>query len=160
MVRHFSAGGIVYRKLNSQFQFLVCKSSNQFMKDPWCLPKGWLDDASDGIPGPKTLGTSRASTAEVEETALREVREEAGVEARIVQRLGSVQYVFSLADNQKVFKTIIFFLMEYLRDLPEGFGYETSEIVWVDASEACRLLKNRKGECDLIKKALSVIVNQ
>ena len=128
------------------------------MHKPWCLPKGWLDDAGPGLPGPFTLGQKKATSTEVEQSALREVREESGIEAKIIERLGTEQFFFVDRNKEKVFKTVIFFLMEYVRDLPEGFDFETSEIRWVTADEALLLLKPRPGESALITKA-SLIIN-
>jgi ADP-ribose pyrophosphatase YjhB (NUDIX family) len=157
MIRKFSAGGVVYKKSADQILFLIRQSTFSPSFSPfsaWSLPKGWLDDAAPGQPGPLTLGLKRASPAEIEQTALREVREETGVEAKIIGRLGTDQFFFTDEKKQKVFKTVIFFLMEYIRDLPEGFGPETSQVNWVDVDTACNLLAKRKGECKLIRQAI------
>jgi 8-oxo-dGTP pyrophosphatase MutT (NUDIX family) len=161
MIRHFSAGGIVYNKVSGQTLFLLRKSNpttSFYSAINWSLPKGWLDDEAPGRPGPKTLGQKRATTEEVEQVALREVREETGVEAKIISRLGTDQFYFVDQNKQKVFKTVIYFLMEFVRYLPEGFGSETSEIAWKDLVEASNLLRRRKGELELIKKAAALIV--
>jgi 8-oxo-dGTP diphosphatase len=160
MVRQFSAGGVVYKKMEGKLLFLLCKSSSSsafYSKNPWYLPKGWLDDAELGQPGPFTLGLKKATSTEVEQSALREVREEAGVEARIMQRLGNVQFFFINELHEKVFKTVIFFLMEYVSELSGGFGSETSEVKWVDLGQAHDLLKSRKGEYELLVKASTLI---
>jgi len=157
MIRQFSAGGVVYKKEGGQILFLICKSSDPVAKSPWCLPKGWLDDAADGIPGPRTLGKIKASPGEVEQAALREVQEEGGIEARVINRLGYEKYVYTDEQKQRIFKIVIFYLMEFVRDLPEGFGFETSEIKWADINEAKDLLKSRKGEYELIIKAAAFL---
>lgn len=160
MIRHFSAGGVVYKKTSNQTLFLLRKSSPSsqlYSKKPWSLPKGWLDDAEPGQPGPKTLGAKRATSEEVEQVALREVREEAGVEAKIITRLGIDQFYFFDQSKQKIFKTVIYFLMEFVGNLPEGFGSETSEIAWKNAEEAVNLLSGRRGEIELIKKAATLV---
>jgi 8-oxo-dGTP pyrophosphatase MutT (NUDIX family) len=157
MIRQFCAGGLVYKKENSETLFLICKSSNPLAKSPWCLPKGWLDDDPGDAPGPRTLGKIRATPEEVEASALREVCEEGGVEAKIISRLGSEKFMFTDDNKQLVFKFVTFFLMAYIRDIPEGFGSETSEIRWVKVDEAAELLKKRKGEYELIVKAQSLI---
>jgi len=160
MVRQFSAGGVVYRKQGQLTLFLVKKSSQTpgyYAPGQWCLPKGWLDDAGPDKPGPKTLGLKRATSQEVAATATREVAEETGVKAKIISRLGSNQFFFVDHNREKVLKTVIFFLMEHVSDLPTGFSAETSEIKWVTADEASRLLAKRKGEAELVKKAASLL---
>ncbi len=161
MIRQFSVGGVVYRKFGSEIKFLVCKNSSTpgyIAGGEWVLPKGWIDDEEGGLkPGPKTLGKQRATPEEMQASALREVREEGGIEAKIVKRLGETKFWFVNQDREKVFKTAIFYLMEYIRDLPEGFSSETEEVRWVTANEAVELLgKKRKQEGELILLAVSV----
>lgn len=163
MIRHFSAGGIVFKKEHGKVLFLLRKSSERpgyYAGGQWSLPKGWLDDAGEGIPGPKALGQKKASTDEIKATALREVHEEAGVEAKIVSRLENVQYFYVDENKEKIFKTIMYFLMEYDHDLPEGFGDETSEVAWVTLSEARERLKKLKNESDLLARAGELIACQ
>jgi 8-oxo-dGTP pyrophosphatase MutT (NUDIX family) len=160
MIRQFSAGGVVYKKIGDQLLFLLKRSPlspGYYASGEWSLPKGWLDDAGPDLPGPYTLGQKKAKSEEVEASALREVREETGIDAKIVQILGNVQFFFIDHHHEKVFKTVIFFLMTYISDLPGGFDLETSEIKWVDVTEAQTLLKKRKGESDLILKATTLI---
>ncbi len=160
MIRQFSAGGVVFKKDQSRILFLLKKSSltpGYYAAGEWSLPKGWLDDAGPDQPGPFTLGQKRATSDQVRAAALREVREETGVAAEILSRLGDVKFVFTDHHHEKVFKTVIYFLMEYVRDLPEGFDSETSEIRWVTQQEAPSLLKKRKGESDLIIKANDIL---
>jgi 8-oxo-dGTP pyrophosphatase MutT (NUDIX family) len=155
MTRQFCAGGVVYKKIGKQILFLIRRSSPPY--DEWNLPKGWLDDADEGIPGPKTTGEVRASVADMEEAALREVREEGGVEAKIISRLGYEKYVFTDEQKQRHFKIVTFFLMEYLRDIPAGFGYETAEIKWVDLPDSLMLLKKRPRQADLVAAAAKLL---
>lgn len=62
------AGGIVYREGAGGHEFLIVRSSDD---EHWVLPKGHIE------PGERP-----------EETALREVREEAGIEGTIARRVG------------------------------------------------------------------------
>ena len=48
--------------------------------------------------------------------------------------------------------------MEFVKNNPEGFGSETSEIAWKNIDEATALLSGRKGEIELIKKAATLIL--
>ena len=62
------------------------------------LPKGLVD------PGEKP-----------EQTALREVREETGLVATTITKLGDIKYVYvrSWGDGERVFKIVSFFLLRY-----------------------------------------------
>jgi 8-oxo-dGTP pyrophosphatase MutT (NUDIX family) len=161
MIRQFSAGGVVYKQSDGQTLFLLCKSTpspGYPGSNEWSLPKGWLDDAPDGVnPGPLTLGQKRATEDQIRETALKEVREEGGVEARIITRLGSIQFFFTDHNQQKVMKTVIFYLMEYQADLPQGPGWESSAVAWYTADAAREILKKRKGEAQLVSQAEKMI---
>jgi hypothetical protein len=46
--------------------------------------------------------------------------------------------------------------MEWTRDLPEGFGYETSEIAWLPYDEAKDRLKY-PGEKKILEKAKGIL---
>ena len=88
----------------------------------WALPKGLIG------PGER---------AEV--TALREVREETGVEATPVEKLGDVRYVYTW-DGERVFKVVSFFLFRYragrLGDIPPEHVHEVAETRWLPLEEA------------------------
>ena len=106
----------------------------------WALPKGLVG------PGEKP-----------EETALREVAEETGVEGRLVTKLGDVRYVYTWA-GERVFKVVSFYLLRYRRgrlgDLPPELAFEVAEARWLPLEEAPRLLAY-KGERDMADQALA-----
>lgn len=172
MVRQFSAGGVVYRKCKIENESFDKTQGKQFKIEwlvrkgrhnpeyagsgEWSLPKGWLDDIGDK-PGPRTMGNKRATKEEMVEAALREVREETGVDAKVVERLGDVKFFFVNSEKEKVFKTVVFYLMEYSHDLPEGHDSETEETRWVSVEEAKMLLKKRKGEAQMVEKAYAFV---
>jgi 8-oxo-dGTP pyrophosphatase MutT (NUDIX family) len=145
--REFSAGGVVFRRINKDFNhkslWLVTKStpSENFPQTYWRLPKGWLDDSHDkNSPGQLTLGIKKASQEEIEAAAVREVQEEGGVIAKIIKKIGTETFFFT-REGSKIMKFVTFFLMEYVSDLPEGYGFETSEIAWLPYQEARGKLK-------------------
>lgn len=137
IIREFSSGGVVFKKN----KWLVTKSSvsNLYPKSVWRLPKGWIDKGET-----------------TEETATREVKEEGGVEAKIIKKIETIKYFYNTPDNGKVLKFVTFFLMEWTKDLEEGFGDETSEIIWVPFEKAYKLLIF-SGEKQILKKAQSLI---
>ncbi len=160
MMRQFSAGGVVYKREKGRVLWLLRKGAlnPDFPgSGDWSLPKGWLDDEEGDKPGPMTLGKKRATKTQLEEAAIREVREETGVDVRVIERAGEVKFFFVNRDKERVFKTVIFFLMKHIADLPEGYGWETEEVKWVDKEEAKGLLGKRKDEAEMIVKAERMI---
>ena len=74
MKLEFSAGGVVIKKENGEILVLVAQHSQHH---GWVFPKGLIGDQ---IKGEKK-----------EETAVREVKEETGYDAEIIQELGYVE---------------------------------------------------------------------
>jgi len=111
-------------------------------KEPgvWALPKGLIGDGE-----------------RPEETALREVAEETGVEARLVQKLGDIRYVYTWA-GERVFKVVSFYLLRYSRGrlggLPPATAHEVAEVRWLPLDEAPKLLAY-KGEREMAELALA-----
>ena len=91
------------------------------------------------------------------ETALREVREETGLETELVEKLGDVKYwyVRKWSDGERVFKVVSFFLLRYVSGSLRN--YQRAEVdgaEWVPLEEAPKLL-TYSGEKDMAKLALS-----
>lgn len=93
------------------------------------------------------------------DAAVREVLEETGIEAQLVEKLGDIKYwyVRKWDDGERVFKVVSFFLLRYrsgsLRD------YQRSEVdgaEWIPLAEAPKRLAYR-GEKDMAKAALSKV---
>ena len=110
--------------------------------DVWALPKGLIG------PGEKAA-----------DTAAREVEEETGVQAKLVEKLGDVRYVYTWK-GERVFKVVSFFLVRYsagrLGDITEEFRHEVAEAKWLPLEDAPRLLAY-KGEKEMAAKALQLI---
>jgi 8-oxo-dGTP pyrophosphatase MutT (NUDIX family) len=88
-----------------------------------------------------------------EATAAREVREETGVEARIVARLGDVRYHYRRG-GVRVFKTVGFYLCDYVSGDTADHDHEVEEARWVPLEEA-RTRLTYPGEREMIERALS-----
>ncbi|SNZ02996.1 8-oxo-dGTP diphosphatase [Persephonella hydrogeniphila] len=87
----FSAGGVVYRKNEEgEIEILLIRVKNR-----WSFPKGNIE-----------RGEPRA------EAALREVKEETGVDAEIVEYLGEVDYWYSM-ELYRIHKFVYYYLMRY-----------------------------------------------
>ena len=89
--RIFSAGGIIIRNDKKGPKVLVTQHSGH---KGWDFPKG-----------------HREIYESEEQTALREVEEEVGVKAEIIERAGQTQY-FYYESKEKVLKTVVFYLMK------------------------------------------------
>jgi 8-oxo-dGTP pyrophosphatase MutT (NUDIX family) len=140
MRREFSAGGVVVRRVRGEWRLAaICPGGPESV---WALPKGLIGK-----------GESAA------ETAVREVEEETGVEARLVEKLGDIRYVYTWR-GERVFKVVSFFLLRYARgrlgDIPEHFRHEVAETRWLPLAEAPRLL-SYKGEREMAERALERI---
>lgn len=153
ITREFSSGGVVFKGN----EWLITRSSKSklYPETYWRLPKGWIDNATPEVPGPMASGKIKADEQSLQECALREVREEGGVEAVIIKKIGTEKYFFKSPDRGDILKFVTFYLMEHVRDLSEGFGDETSEIAWMPFEKAFKKL-SFPGEKRVLKKAKEV----
>lgn len=113
MKLQFSAGGIVIKKEDNQTFVLVSQHSQHH---GWVFPKGLIGDHVDG--------------EGKEETALREVREETGIEGKIIKPLVPVTYRFVM-DGEKIRKTVYYFLMEYVDGDTAKHDHEMETVEWL-----------------------------
>jgi 8-oxo-dGTP pyrophosphatase MutT (NUDIX family) len=87
------------------------------------------------------------------DAALREVREEAGVQARLVEKLGDVRYWY-MRDGQRIAKVVSFFLLEYVGGDLREHDFEVEDARWMALEQAARELTYR-GEREMAALALS-----
>jgi 8-oxo-dGTP pyrophosphatase MutT (NUDIX family) len=139
--REFSAGGVLVRRLRGRWVFAAIRPAG---KEPgvWALPKGLI--GRDEKP---------------EETALREVAEETGAQARLVGKLGDVRYVYTWG-GERIFKVVSFYLLRYSRgrlgDLPPATAHEVAEVRWLPLEQGPKLLAY-KGEREMAERALASV---
>jgi 8-oxo-dGTP pyrophosphatase MutT (NUDIX family) len=88
-----------------------------------------------------------------EEAALREVREEAGVQARVVEPLGDVRYWYQ-RQGKRVAKVVRFFLLDYVSGDVDDHDDEVERACWMPLARAAREL-TYAGERDMAARALS-----
>jgi|SRR5688572_472722 len=148
MVREFSAGGVVVRRMNGRWWMAAIepqRDANTRKKPVLALPKGIVD------PGEKP-----------EQTALREVHEEAGIEAELVGKLNDIKYMYvrSWGDRERVFKIVSFYLLRYTRgkigDIKPAMQKEVAGAQWIPLEEAPRRL-DYKGEKEVARNALEFL---
>jgi 8-oxo-dGTP pyrophosphatase MutT (NUDIX family) len=109
--------------------------------------------APAGRPDVCTLPKGGAEAGESEEeTAAREVREETGVQPRIVERLGDVQYWYRRG-GRRVFKTVGFYLCDYVSGDTADHDHEVDEARWIPLERA-RTELSYPGERRIIEHAL------
>ena len=162
--REFSSGGVVYKpggadkKEGDRILWLIARNnpSKLYPNEIWRLQKGWIDDQDGGNhPGPISAGERKATEKDLQEGAIREVREEGGVIARIIKKIGTSRY-FMNSTRGRVMKFATFYLMEYVKDAPEGFCFETSEIAWLPYDEAYKRL-TFSNEKEVLRKAKDIL---
>jgi len=115
-----SAGGVVCRR-SPAGQLEVALIATQG-GERWGLPKGLVEKGES-----------------LEETALREVREETGLEAESVKRLEPIEYWFWWdEDGQKVryHKKVYYFLMAYRGGDVAQHDFEVEDVRWFPLDEA------------------------
>src|SRR3954469_22806909 len=88
-----------------------------------------------------------------EQVAAREVREETGVEATVLEPLGEVRYTYRRS-GRRVRKTVHFFLCEYVRGSTADHDHEVDNARWI-ALESARETLSYPGERALIERLLS-----
>lgn len=87
------------------------------------------------------------------QAAAREVREEAGVQARLVDELGVVRYWY-MRNGRRIAKHVDFFLFEYVSGDVADHDHEVEDARWMPLEEAARAL-TYDGERDMAVRALS-----
>jgi 8-oxo-dGTP pyrophosphatase MutT (NUDIX family) len=139
-IHEYSSGGVVYRAIDNGYEFAAVHRARH---TDWSLPKGHIE-----------AGESR------EEAALREVKEETGLDARIVAPITEVVYFYRRGrgpESVLVHKTVYHYIMEALS---YDFGkpnWEVSECRWVPLSEAQDVL-SYENDREVVRKAREFLV--
>lgn len=135
-----SAGGVVYQRNGDQLETVLCGRSQPVR---WSLAKGTPDEG-------ETL----------EQTALREVREETGLEVEISGNLGSIDYWFAGREkNVRFHKTVHFYLMVPVGGSTEQHDPEFDVVQWFKTEEALDLLAY-PNEVNVLQRALTLIAEK
>ncbi len=159
MERLVSAGGVVYRRVNGQLEALLC-GRHMFTQPTSKATKGAGSRPDDGsrknIRWSLAKGTPDAGET-LEETALREVREETGLEVTIDAAIGSIEYWFSERGSKARFhKTVHFYLMVSGGGSTEQHDPEFDVVEWFPYEEALETVAYT-NEAEVLRKALALI---
>ncbi len=133
-VEELSAGGVVVRGDDVLVIVPTRRAANG--SRVVALPKGHLD-------GDETE----------EQAAMREVREEGGVEAELIEPLGDVRYHYR-RDGRLISKRVRFFLFAFRSGSPENHDHEIEDARWVPMKQAVTEL-TYPGERDMVRRVLS-----
>ena len=90
-----------------------------------------------------------------EDTAIREVREETGLTARIRAPLGDVTYHYRRS-GRRIRKTVSFFLLDYIEGSTDDHDHEVTEARWVPIEAALAEL-TYPGERDMVENAIRLL---
>ncbi|HZQ35263.1 MAG TPA: NUDIX hydrolase [Dehalococcoidia bacterium] len=132
-----SAGGIVYRRTEGGIEVVLCGRMPQGI---WGLPKG------TPIPG-ETL----------EQTALREVREETGLEVRIDRKVGEIEYWFSRVEQGVRFhKRVHHYLMVPTGGNTADHDHEYDVVQWFSLWDAEHAL-TYANEAEILRRAAAML---
>jgi 8-oxo-dGTP pyrophosphatase MutT (NUDIX family) len=128
-----AAGAVVRRVVGGEVQTVLVHRPRY---DDWSFPKGKLLEGES-----------------FREAALREVREETGLDATPVEKLGDIRYWYA-RDGNRVLKVVSFFLFRYRAGRLADHDHEVEEALWIPLEEAPDRLAYR-SEKEIAQAALS-----
>ncbi|HVM00001.1 MAG TPA: NUDIX hydrolase [Egibacteraceae bacterium] len=134
--RAVSAGGLVFDDRPEGRWVVLISRRNAAGRLQWTLPKGGLEDGED-------LATA----------AVREVREETGLECSIIDKLGVIDYWFVWRpDEVRYHKFVHYYLMRHDGGVPQPRDDEAEDVVWLRFDEALERLTH-PNERRLVEQA-------
>ncbi|MYB50245.1 MAG: NUDIX hydrolase [Dehalococcoidia bacterium] len=132
-----SAGGVVFRNDGAGPEVVLC--GKRMPRQLWALPKGTPE-----------RGETR------EQTALREVTEETGLQVRTQCFIDSIQYWFVRSnDGVRCHKTVLYYLMDSTGGDTSLHDNEFDEVRWFSVEDALKTM-SYGNEAEVVKKGLSM----
>lgn len=138
-VEQVSAGGVAFREIDGRIEIAIILTNPERR---WQLPKGMIDAGESA-----------------EQAAVREVREEAGIDTDLIAPLDKTEYWFSAERNgerTRLHKFVHWFLMRYRSGNVEDHDHEVIEARWEAVETALEMLVF-KNERDVVEKAVNTI---
>ena len=145
VVNLVSAGGVVYRRDGHRLEVVLCGRESRSAGGPhadgclalWALPKGTPDP-----------GETR------EETALREVVEETGLQVRTEAFLGTIDYWFVRpSDGARCHKTVYYYLMTAVGGDLGLHDDEFDDVRWFAPDDALKAM-TYENEANIVEKSI------
>ena len=137
-----SSGGVAFRRKNGDIEVALISVGEQ---ERWQLPKGTVDKGETP-----------------EETALREVREEAGVSTEMIEPLDTIEYWFYVPTKKegrlRIHKFVHFFLLRYLEGSTKDHDHEVNEARWAPIDDAISML-TFENETEIVQRAKERILS-
>lgn len=137
--RQISSGGVVYRHSKKRIEVALIAVKGGAV---WCLPKGLVEEHEN-----------------IARTAHREVKEETGLDGRIIEKIDHTQYFYAHKEKKvttRIFKIVYFFLMEYTGGDVSDHDEEVDDCRWFPIDEAIGRVEY-KDEREILKKAKEMI---
>src|SRR6184192_468126 len=130
-----SAGGVVYRRKGAGLEVALASRRTRRGDLAWGLAKGQIEPDEDPA-----------------ETAVREVREETGLEAEIEDDLGEISYFF-VWEGERVRKSVRFYLMRATGGDVSRHDHEMEDVRWFPLGDALRKA-SFKTEREVLERAV------
>jgi 8-oxo-dGTP diphosphatase len=134
-----SAGGVAFREIDGRVEIAIILTNPERR---WQLPKGMIDAGETP-----------------EQAAIREVREEAGIETDLIAGIDKTEYWFSAdrdGERTRFHKFVHWFLLRYRSGNVENHDHEVLEARWETVEVALEMLVF-KNERDVVEKAVDLI---
>jgi 8-oxo-dGTP pyrophosphatase MutT (NUDIX family) len=132
----YSAGGVVYR--DDEIVVVVPVKRGADGRRVLGLPKGHPEKGES-----------------LEQAAAREVREEAGVEGEMTERLGEVTYHYDRKGRRRL-KQVTYYLIRYERGDPADHDHEMEAAKWMPFAQAISEL-SYDGEREMVTRARDMV---
>jgi 8-oxo-dGTP pyrophosphatase MutT (NUDIX family) len=134
----YSAGGVVIRGEPGGYEVALGARRTRSGELAWGLPKGLVERGE-----------------QPERAAVREVREETGLEAEVRMPLGDISYWY-VWDGVRVRKRVSFFLMEAVGGDTSLHDHEMEDVRWFPLREAASVVRY-PSELEILLKAARAV---
>ena len=135
----WAAGGVIIKLSNGDRKVVICFRKKENL---WSLPKGKPENGET-----------------ITQTAIREVREETGIDTDILDKITEIDYIFLNNRGTTVNKKVHFFLMKSKGGNIEYHDNEFDKVTWVNLEDAKNLL-TYKNELHVLEKAIEMVLKK